>query len=105
MGVLAYVRLPAQVDKRAVQILDHHKTAYGAFNVLEDQDVREGVKAYSCVPLLACTHARTHARARAHTHTRTHNVLRCLTHFHPTPPGPPSCDRVKHPGLGTPGRL
>ena len=28
-------------SNRAVQILDHHKTKYGAFNVLEDQDVRE----------------------------------------------------------------
>ena len=33
-----------------VQILDHHKTAYGAFNVLEDASVREGIKQYSYPP-------------------------------------------------------
>jgi len=39
-------------SNRAVQILDHHKTAYGAFNVLEDTDVREGVKAFSEWPTI-----------------------------------------------------
>jgi len=34
-------------SNRAVQILDHHKTTYGAFNVLEDPEVREGIKQYS----------------------------------------------------------
>eukprot|EP00802_Teleaulax_amphioxeia_P026824 Tamp_27996.p2 GENE.Tamp_27996~~Tamp_27996.p2 ORF type:complete len:165 (+),score=43.55 Tamp_27996:70-495(+) len=39
-------------SNRAVQILDHHKTSYGAFNVLEDQDIREGIKAYSAWPTI-----------------------------------------------------
>ena len=39
-------------SNRAVQILDHHKTKYGAFNVLEDQDVRE-VRVCVCL-LLFC---------------------------------------------------
>ncbi len=34
-------------SNRAVQILDHHAATYGAFNVLEDMEVREGVKKYS----------------------------------------------------------
>lgn len=34
-------------SNRAVQILDHHRAVYGAFNVLADSEIREGVKAYS----------------------------------------------------------
>ena len=86
-GQRACVRLPAEVNKRAVQILDHHKTAYGAFNVLEDQDVREGVKAYSCVPLPACTHART----RAHTHTHAQRAVGGLLICTPPRPVRHSC--------------
>ncbi|KAJ1479649.1 thioredoxin-like protein [Baffinella frigidus] len=39
-------------SNRTVQILDHHKTAYGAFNVLEDAVVREGIKKYSAWPTI-----------------------------------------------------
>lgn len=34
-------------SNRAVQILDQHKATYGAFNVLEDVEIREGVKKFS----------------------------------------------------------
>ena len=34
-------------SNKAVQILDFHRTQYGAFNVLEDTEVREGVKQFS----------------------------------------------------------
>lgn len=39
-------------SNRAVQILDHHSATYGAFNVLEDQEVREGVKQFSSWPTI-----------------------------------------------------
>jgi glutaredoxin-related protein len=34
-------------SNRAIQILDQHKATYGAFNVLEDVEIREGVKKFS----------------------------------------------------------
>jgi len=39
-------------SNRAVQILDHHSAAYGAFNVLEDHEVREGIKQFSSWPTI-----------------------------------------------------
>jgi monothiol glutaredoxin len=34
-------------SNRAVQILDHHRAVYGAFDVLRDPEVREGIKKFS----------------------------------------------------------
>ena len=34
-------------SNRAVQILDHHRAVYGAFNVLADAEIREGIKKFS----------------------------------------------------------
>ncbi|EKX39391.1 hypothetical protein GUITHDRAFT_96730 [Guillardia theta CCMP2712] len=39
-------------SNKAVQILDFHRTQYGAFNVLEDMEVREGVKQFSAWPTI-----------------------------------------------------
>mmetsp|Transcript_11147 Transcript_11147/g.26076 ORF Transcript_11147/g.26076 Transcript_11147/m.26076 type:complete len:171 (+) Transcript_11147:30-542(+) len=39
-------------SNRAVQILDHHRAVYGAFNVLADPEIREGVKQYSAWPTI-----------------------------------------------------
>ncbi|MEY2700413.1 MAG: hypothetical protein RIQ52_1168 [Pseudomonadota bacterium] len=35
---------------RAVQILDHFGAPYATFNILEDQELREGLKAFSSWP-------------------------------------------------------
>jgi glutaredoxin-related protein len=52
---MIFFRLMYEFDccsNRAIQLLDQHKATYGAFNVLEDVEVREGVKKFSCVTSL-----------------------------------------------------
>eukprot|EP00291_Cryptomonas_curvata_P011389 CAMPEP_0172192676 /NCGR_PEP_ID=MMETSP1050-20130122/24475_1 /TAXON_ID=233186 /ORGANISM="Cryptomonas curvata, Strain CCAP979/52" /LENGTH=174 /DNA_ID=CAMNT_0012868035 /DNA_START=20 /DNA_END=544 /DNA_ORIENTATION=- len=39
-------------SNRAIQILDQHKATYGAFNILEDVEIREGVKKFSNWPTI-----------------------------------------------------